>query len=157
MAVFQCFTTVTKDDRLIDVIGVWSPLLAQTCRRGILPVNATVQLLGTSFHCPAWRKKDTSTFRVHVDPPNLIERGGLGKHWYVVRGRQARAERATPAHGCANYSSAPHRDGTYTPVEYALRSWFILSDVVMCTHETSQRWSGWRASEDASATRKKAW
>jgi hypothetical protein len=31
-----------------------------------------------------------------------------------------------------------HRDGTHAPVEYALHSWFIPSDVAMSTHEMSQ-------------------
>ena len=37
-----------------------------------------------------------------------------------------------------NYPPARHRDGTHKPVEYALHSWFIPSDVSMPTHDTSQ-------------------
>ena len=37
-----------------------------------------------------------------------------------------------------NYPPALHRDGTHTPFEYVLHSWFIPSDVAMSTHETSQ-------------------
>jgi hypothetical protein len=37
----------------------------------------------------------------------------------------------------ASYPLACHRDGTHTPVEYALHPWFIPSDVDM-THEASQ-------------------
>ena len=49
-----------------------------------MPINAAVSLVGTSVHRFAWLQKDTSTFRTHGGPPNLLQRGGLGKHRYVV-------------------------------------------------------------------------
>ena len=69
-----------------------------------------------------------------------------------------------------NYPPARHRDGTHIPVEYALHSWFFLSD--MATHETTQSAVGCAGKanvatcftvlrmgtlDDANATRKKAW
>ena len=46
-------------------------------------MNATVQLVGTSFHCSARRQKH-KYLPITWGSPNLIQPRGLGKHWNVV-------------------------------------------------------------------------
>ena len=56
-------------------------------------VNATVQLVGTLFHCPAWRQKETSTFQIHAGSPDSMQHVGSGEAACFERGRWARTKK----------------------------------------------------------------